>query len=46
LSEAGLRLIDIGISALRYQVGEKLFTKYVELEMDEMKIFKEFFLSR
>jgi serine/threonine protein kinase len=46
LTTNGLRLIDVGISALRTQVGDKLFDKYVEVELEEFKIFKEFFLNR
>jgi serine/threonine protein kinase len=30
LTDTGLRLIDVGISALRTQVGEKLFAHFVE----------------
>jgi tRNA A-37 threonylcarbamoyl transferase component Bud32 len=46
LTGNGLRLIDVGISALLLQVGEKLFNKYVEVELSELKKFKDFFLSR
>jgi len=46
LTDNGLRLIDVGISALRIQVGDKLFDKYVEIGMEELKVFKEFFLNR
>lgn len=46
LTQNGLRLIDVGISALRTQVGEKLFAKYVETEREEMKLFASFFLTR
>ncbi|HWB24319.1 MAG TPA: hypothetical protein VG738_02515 [Chitinophagaceae bacterium] len=46
LTVTGLRLIDIGISALRHQVGDKLFARYIEAELEELKIFKEFFLNR
>ncbi|MBI4648221.1 MAG: hypothetical protein HY738_16965 [Bacteroidia bacterium] len=46
LSETGLRLIDIGISALKSQVSDKIFEKYLELEIKEMLEFKEYFLSR
>ena len=46
LTAGGLRLIDVGISALRTQVGDKLFDKYVEVELEELQIFKEFFLNR
>ena len=33
LTEQGLRLIDVGISALRSQVGLKIFEKYVDAEL-------------
>lgn len=46
LSDKGLRLIDVGISALRTQVGDKLFKKYLEIEAEEMAQLKEFFLNR
>ena len=46
LTTEGLRLIDIGISALRTQVGDKLFDKYIETELQEMTEFKEYFLNR
>lgn len=46
LTNEGLRLIDVGISALRTQVGDKLFDKYIETELQEMVEFKEYFLNR
>lgn len=46
LTDKGLRLIDVGISALKTQVGEKLFAKYIEVELREMEEFKIFFLNR
>jgi serine/threonine protein kinase len=46
LTETGLRLIDVGISALREQVGDKIFDKYLETERSEMAAFKEYFLNR
>ncbi len=46
LTPTGLRLIDVGISALQTNVGDNLFKKYVDVELHELKIFKEFFLSR
>ncbi len=46
LTRQGLRLIDVGISALKNQVGEKLFSKYVETEQQEMEFFKTYFLNR
>ncbi len=46
LTQQGLRLIDVGISALKSQVGEKLFAKYIEVELQELAEFKQYFLSR
>jgi len=46
LTEQGLRLIDVGISALRSQVGEVIFEKYVAIELLEMGLFKDYFLNR
>ncbi len=46
LTEQGLRLIDTGISALRKQVNEKIFNKYIETERQEMEVFKVYFLNR
>ncbi|GAB3498198.1 hypothetical protein GCM10027341_19450 [Spirosoma knui] len=46
LTEQGLRLIDVGISALRHQVGDKIFTKYLEVEKAELEQFRDYFLNR
>lgn len=46
LTSTGLRLIDVGISALKEQVGEKIFQKYLEIEQQEMLEFREYFLNR
>jgi serine/threonine protein kinase len=46
LTEKGLRLIDVGISALRYQVGDVIFEKYLEIERKEIAEFKDYFLNR
>ncbi len=46
LTEKGIRLIDVGISALKHQVGEKLFDRFVKLEMEEFEKFRLFFLER
>ena len=46
LTEKGLRLIDVGISALKSQVGERIFQKFVEHELVEMEAFKLYFLNR
>ena len=37
LTQTGIRLIDVGISALKKQVGEKIFEKYIEVKLKEMK---------
>ena len=46
LTEQGLRLIDVGISALRSKVNDVIFEKYVEIENKEFAIFEEYFLNR
>ncbi len=46
LTSHGFRLIDVGISALLSQVGERLFQRYVEQEKAELEEFKKFVLSR
>ena len=46
LTSEGLRLIDVGISALRAQVGDKLFDKYLETELKELAEFRQYFLNR
>lgn len=46
LTTQGLRLIDVGISALRTQVSEKIFAKYIEVEKEEMQLFRTYFLER
>jgi serine/threonine protein kinase len=46
LTETGLRLIDVGISALASQVGTIIFEKYQTVEQQEMRAFREYFLNR
>ncbi len=46
LTETGLRLIDVGISALKSQVGDKIFEKYIEIENQEIQWFRDYFLNR
>lgn len=46
LTLTGIRLIDVGISALKSQVGEKLFTRFVQQELEEFSAFAKYFLSR
>ncbi|MEP6951699.1 MAG: hypothetical protein ABI863_20575 [Ginsengibacter sp.] len=46
LTGNGLRLIDVGISALKSQVSDRIFDRYVETELQEIKTFREYFLNR
>jgi serine/threonine protein kinase len=46
LTQSGLRLIDVGISALQSQVGNTIFGKYVENEIKEIAEFSTYFLNR
>jgi serine/threonine protein kinase len=46
LTETSLRLIDVGISALKSQVGDKLFNRFVEREWEEYEVFRKDFLAR
>jgi len=46
LTEKGIRLIDVGISALRSQVGERLYERFLKEELEELKAFKQFFFYR
>ncbi len=46
LTTQGLRLIDTGISVLQRQVGESFFAAYVQRELEELAMFREFFLGR
>ncbi len=46
LTEQGLRLIDVGISALRSKVNNTIFDKFLEIEQKEMIEFKDYFLNR
>lgn len=46
LTQKGLQLIDVGISALQKQVGDKIFEKYTEIENKEIAAFREYFLNR
>ena len=41
-----IRLIDVGISAIRKQVGDVIFQKYTDIEQQEMTEFREYFLNR
>ena len=46
LTEQGLRLIDVGISALRDEITESIFYKFIEIEEQEMAEFKTYFMNR
>ncbi|SFF32594.1 protein kinase family protein [Thermoflexibacter ruber] len=46
LTPQGFRLIDVGISALQSQVGERLFQRFVEQEIKELEEFRQFVLAR
>lgn len=46
LTPTGLRLIDVGISALQSQVGDRLFDRFIDQELKELEEFKSFFISR
>jgi serine/threonine protein kinase len=46
LTERGIRLIDVGISVLKSQVGERLFARFVEQELQELEGFRGYFLNR
>ncbi len=46
LTSTGLRLIDVGISALRGSVGDRLFERFVVRELEELELFREEFLAR
>lgn len=46
LTNIGFRLIDVGISALKVQVGERLFERFVKQEKEEFEKFRIFVLNR
>jgi serine/threonine protein kinase len=46
LTNQGLRLIDVGVSILRHQVGDKFYNSYIENEKIELAEFKDYFLNR
>lgn len=46
LTQQGFRLIDVGISALRTQVGERLFNRFAQQELHEFEQFRQFLLDR
>ncbi|GAB3338693.1 hypothetical protein GCM10027299_51010 [Larkinella ripae] len=46
LTDKGIRLTGVGISALKSQVGETLFGKFWAMEWAEFVEFNAYFLSR
>ena len=46
LTNEGFRLIDVGISVLRRQVGDKFFDAYVRQELEEVEAFRQFLIAR
>jgi serine/threonine protein kinase len=46
LTSKGIRLIDVGVSILKHQVGDSFFKSYIENELKELAHFKEYFLNR
>lgn len=46
LTDTGLRLIDVGISALKDKVGQQLFDRFIQQELEELERFRTYFLSR
>ncbi len=46
LTNTGLRLIDVGVSALRATVTPRLFERFVEQELTELEAFRKDFLAR
>jgi len=46
LTQKGIRLIDVGISALKAKVGDRLFHRFIEQEQKELETFRLFFLNR
>ncbi|MGB3850191.1 MAG: hypothetical protein WA958_09505 [Tunicatimonas sp.] len=46
LTDRGIRLIDVGISAVRSTVGEKIYSLYVKQEKEEISVFRDYYLSR
>ena len=46
LTDTGIRLIDVGISVLRDKVGEPMFNRHVQQDLDEFAKFAHYFLNR
>ena len=46
LTSDGLRLIDVGISAIKENANEILFKKYIEMELKEIEEFGEYFINQ
>ncbi len=46
LTTEGLRLIDVGISAIKKEVDDTVFYNFVKAELKELAKFKQYFLTR
>lgn len=46
LTKNGLRLINVGVSCIKEQVGDTIFQKAVGIEQEELLQFEEYFLNR
>lgn len=46
LTQNGLRLIDLGISAMKGQVRERALQVFIEKDLEDFELFKNYFLSR
>jgi serine/threonine protein kinase len=46
LTESGIRLIDVGISAIKDLAGNSLFDNYIKSEMKEVEEFYEYFVNQ
>lgn len=46
LTDKGIRLIDVGISALKETVSERMFDRFVERELEELEAFRSYFINR
>ena len=46
LTPNGFRLIDVGISALRSKLGDRLFERYIAHELKELAVFEKWVLER
>ncbi|MEM8586200.1 MAG: hypothetical protein AAGF87_18140 [Bacteroidota bacterium] len=46
LTDTGLRLIDVGISAIKETVSEKMFERFVQRELEDLESFRAYFINR